>query len=131
MEKLRGDVIGGLVSAAVAVPLAIGFGMFAFVALGDAYFAYGAVAGLYAALVAGVASVALGDRTTTVYAPRVTTTFLLGGLLYQLVHSDLEILRSGGHHVVILAFFAIVLLGGLIQALFGLLRLGSLLRFTP
>jgi MFS superfamily sulfate permease-like transporter len=115
----------------VAVPLAIAFGMFAFVALGDAYFAYGAVSGLYAAMVVGVAAVALGDRTTTVYAPRVTTTFFLGGLLYQLAHSDLEIVRSGGHHVVILTFFAIVLLGGLLQALFGLIRLGSLLRFTP
>jgi sulfate permease, SulP family len=131
MEKLRDDLVGGLVSAAVAVPLAIAFGMFAFVALGDAYFAYGAVSGLYAAMVVGVASVVLGDRTTTVYAPRVTTTFFLGGLLYQLVHSDLEIVRSGGHHVVILAFFSIVLLGGVLQALFGLVRLGSVLRFTP
>ena len=131
MEKLRDDLVGGLVSAAVAVPLAIGFGMFAFVAVGDAYFAYGAVSGLYAAMVLGVASVALGDRTTTVYAPRVTTTFFLGGVLYQLVHSDIEILRSGGHHIVILAFFSIVLLGGLLQALFGLIRLGSVLRFTP
>src|SRR5215212_2143138 len=131
MEKLRDELIGGLVSAAIAVPLAIGFGMFAFVALGDAYFAYGAVSGLYAAMVVGVASVVLGDRTTTVYAPRVTTTFFLGGLLYQLVHSDLEIVRSGGHHIVILAFFSIILLGGALQALFGLIRLGSLLRFTP
>ncbi len=131
MGKLRDDLIGGLVSAAVAVPLAIGFGMFAFVALGDAYFAYGAVSGLYAAMVVGVASVALGDRTTTVYAPRVTTTFFLGGLLYQLVHSDIEILRNGGHHLIILVFFCVVLLGGLLQALFGLVRLGSVLRFTP
>ncbi|HET7678524.1 MAG TPA: SulP family inorganic anion transporter [Xanthobacteraceae bacterium] len=131
MEKLRDDLIGGLVSAAVAVPLAIGFGMFAFVALGDAYFAYGAVAGLYAAIVMGAASVAFGDRTTTVYAPRVTTTFFLGGLLYQLVHSDLEVLRSGGHQLIILVFFSMMLLGGLLQALFGLVRLGSVLRFTP
>ena len=128
---MRDDLIGGLVSAAVAVPLAIGFGMFAFVALGDAYFAYGAVAGLYAAMVVGVASVAFGDRTTTVYAPRITTTFFLGGLLYQLVHSDLEILRSGGHQLIILVFVSVVLVGGLLQALFGLVRLGSVLRFTP
>ena len=32
----------------------MGFGMFAFTALGDRYFAYGALAGLYAATTAGL-----------------------------------------------------------------------------
>jgi MFS superfamily sulfate permease-like transporter len=46
----RHDVVGGLVSAAVAVPLAMGYGMFAFLALGEAYFGYGVLAGLYPAI---------------------------------------------------------------------------------
>ena len=45
-SNLRHDAVGGLVSSAIAIPLAIGFGMFAFVTLGDEYFAYGALAGL-------------------------------------------------------------------------------------
>jgi len=130
-SNVRGDVLGGAVSAAVAVPLAMAFGMFAFVPLGDEYFAYGAIAGLYAAMVVAVVSVALGQRDTTLYAPRVTTTFILGGLLYQLVHSDIEPIRSGNHQVAVLAFYAIVFLGGWFQALFGFIRLGTLLRFTP
>jgi MFS superfamily sulfate permease-like transporter len=40
-------------------------------------------------------------------------------------------MRSGDHHLILLAFYAIILLGGVFQALFGLMRLGSLLRFTP
>ena len=131
LPQWRDDLAGGLVSAALAVPLAMGFGMFAFVSLGDQYFGYGAMAGLYAAMVVGIASVILGDRTTTVYAPRITTTFVLGGLLYHLVHSDAELMRRGNQDLILLAFYAIILLGGLFQALFGLLRLGSLLRFTP
>ena len=129
--RIRNDLFGGLVSAALAIPLAVGYGMFAFGALGDSYFAYGALAGLYAATIVGIVCVALGDGTTTVYAPRVTTTFFLGALLYQLVHSDAEILHGGNTHVVILSFFAIILLGGAFQALFGLVRLGTLIRFTP
>ncbi|HZL38767.1 MAG TPA: SulP family inorganic anion transporter [Pseudolabrys sp.] len=124
-------MLGGLVSVSLAIPLAMGYGMFAFTALGDSYFAHGALAGLYAAIVVGVVCVVLGDRTTTVYAPRVTTTFLLGALLYHLVHSDAEVLRGGNVHLIVLAFFSIVLLGGAFQALFGLVRLGSLIRFTP
>jgi len=130
-SRLGDDLLGGLVSVSLAIPLAMGYGMFAFTALGDSYFAHGALAGLYAAIVVGVVCVVLGDRTTTVYAPRVTTTFLLGALLYHLVHSDAEVLRGGNVHLIVLAFFSIVLLGGAFQALFGLVRLGSLIRFTP
>jgi MFS superfamily sulfate permease-like transporter len=103
-SRLRDDLCGGLVSVSLAIPLAMGYGMFAFTALGDSYFAHGALAGLYAAITAGVVCVVLGDRTTTVYAPRVTTTFLLGALLYQLVHSEAEVLR-GNVHLIVLAFF--------------------------
>ena len=130
-SRLRDDLLGGLVSVSLAIPLAMGYGMFAFTALGDSYFAHGALAGLYAAIAVGVVCVVLGDRTTTVYAPRVTTTFLLGALLYNLVHSDAEVLRGGNVHLIVLAFFSIILLGGVFQALFGLVRLGSLIRFTP
>src|SRR5215471_5416404 len=127
----RDDLLGGLISAALSIPLAMGFGMFAFTALGDSYFAYGALAGLYSAIVVGIVCVVLGDRATTVYAPRVTTTFFLGALLHQLVHSDTEILRSENLKLIILAFFAVIFLGGVFQALFGLVRLGTLIRFTP
>jgi MFS superfamily sulfate permease-like transporter len=89
------------------------------------------MAGLYSALVVGVTSVAFGDSSTTVYAPRVTTTFILGGLLYHLVNSGEAVVRSGGAGLILLAFYAIILLAGAFQALFGLIRLGTLLRFTP
>jgi MFS superfamily sulfate permease-like transporter len=126
-STLRSDIAGGLVSSALAIPLAIGFGMFAFVPLGDEYFAYGALAGLLSALIAGFVCVLLGERSTLVYAPRITTTFFLGLLLFSLVHSDaMPNLPS-----TLLAFFAIVLLGGVLQALFGLLRLGTLIKFAP
>jgi hypothetical protein len=45
---LRDELLGGLVSVSLAIPLAMGYGMFAFTALGDSYFAHGALAGLYA-----------------------------------------------------------------------------------
>ena len=130
VATVRGDVVAGLVSSTVAIPLAMAFGMFAFVTLGDEYFAYGAMAGLVSAFIAGVLCVALGDRSTRVYAPRITTTFFLGLLLYSLLHRD----TAGGQASVpatLLVFFAIILLGGIFQALFGLMRLGTLIKFAP
>jgi SulP family sulfate permease len=128
---VRGDVAAGLVSSTVAIPLAMAFGMFAFVSLGDAYFAYGAMAGLVSAVITGVVCVVLGDRSTRVYAPRITTTFFLGLLLYSLLHRDTAGGGESGVSATLLVFFAIILLGGVFQALFGLMRLGSLIKFAP
>src|SRR6476620_12223325 len=91
-------MVGGLVSAAIAIPLAMGYGMFAFTSLGENYFADGAIAGVTTALVVAVVCVVLGDKTTIVYAPRVNTTFFLGILLYGLVHSDEPHIAAGGIH---------------------------------
>ena len=107
LSNLRGDVVGGIVSAAVATPLAMGYGMFAFVALGESYFASGALAGLYTALVVAILCVLLGDKSTTVYAPRITSTFFLGLLIYGLVHSDIPAIKSGGTSLILAITFSI------------------------
>ena len=127
----RADIAAGLVSSTVAIPLAMAFGMFAFVTLGDEYFAYGAMAGLISAVIAGFVCVLLGDRSTRIYAPRITTTFFLGLLLYSLLHRDAAAGAPASVPDALLVFFAIILLGGLFQALFGLMRLGTLIKFAP
>ena len=131
LASARNDIVGGLMSAAVAIPLAMGYGMFAFVALGDAYFAHGVLAGLYTAIIVAAASVATGDRTTTVYAPRVITTFFLGSLVFTLAHSDAPIIRTGNVDHTLAIIFSIILVAGGFQALFGLIRLGTLIKHTP
>jgi MFS superfamily sulfate permease-like transporter len=130
-RSIRGDIVGGLVSAGVAIPLAMGFGMFAFVSFGDQYFASGALAGLMTALVVGIVSVLLGDKSATLHAPRIGTTFFLGILLYGLAHSDSPVVRSGGLPLTLAVIFSIILLGGVFQLLFGLVKLGTLIKFTP
>jgi len=111
----RADLIAGLVSSTLAIPLAMAFGMFAFVTLGDEYFAYGAMAGLISAAIAGLVCVLLGDRSTRVHAPRITTTFFLGLLLYSLSHSPATADAEPDVAATLLVFFAIILLGGLFQ----------------
>lgn len=130
-KHVREDFTGGIVSAAVAIPLAMGYGMFALASLGENYFATGALAGLAAALLVGVACALLGDKTTTVYAPRVNSTFFLGLLIYGLVHSDAPQIAAGGVPLILAIAFSVVLVGGIFEALFGLVRLGTLIKFAP
>ena len=125
------EVLGGLVSAAVAIPLAMGYGMFAFAPLGEDYFEDGARAGIATAVVVAIACVALGDKTTTVYAPRIISTFFLGLLIFGLAHSDEPAIRAGGAPLVLAIAFSIVLLAGAFESLFGVIKLGTLIKFTP
>src|SRR5271169_1420213 len=125
------DVFGGVVSAAVAVPLAMGYGMFAFAPLGENYFEDGALAGIVTAFVVAIACVALGDKTTTVYAPRITSTFFLGLLIYGLAHSSEPAVVAGGPPLVLAIAFSIVLVAGAFESLFGVIKLGTLIKFTP
>ena len=131
LGRFRGDIKGGLLSAAVAIPLAMGYGMFGFVVLGNDYFLDGALAGLLTAALVGIVCVALGDKSANVYAPRVITTFFIGILLYGLVHSESPTLKSGGLGLTLAVLFSIILLAGAFQALFGLTRLGTVIRFIP
>jgi len=129
--SVKSEITAGLVSSAVAIPLSMAFGMFAFVSLGDEYFAYGAMAGIVSAVVAGFVCVLFGDRSVRIYAPRITTTFFLGLLLHSLLEQAPTIDGEPDIEATLVVFFAIILLGGLLQALFGLLRLGSLIKFAP
>ena len=101
--------------------------MFAFSSLGENYFADGALAGLAAAFVVPIVCVLLGDRTTTVYAPRVTSTFFIGILIFDLVNSDSSAIRAGGTPFILAIAFLVLLLGGVLEALFGLIKLGTLI----
>jgi sulfate permease, SulP family len=130
-SQARHDIFGGLVSAAIAIPLAMGYGMFAFSSLGENYFADGALAGLAAASIIPIVCVLLGDKTTTVYAPRVTSTFFIGILIFGLVRSDAPAITAGGTPFILAIAFLVMLLGGLLQALFGVIKLGTLIKFAP
>src|SRR5713101_3025412 len=107
---LKQDSLGGTVSALVSIPLGVGFGMFAFSALGDEYIALGAVAGLYTTVCVGLANILLGDKTRAIYAPRITTTFFIGLLLNQIVHSPPAALKSADPTAIFGILFLTILL---------------------
>ncbi len=132
LSELKGEIAGGAISALVAIPLAIGYGMFAFVALGDAYFGMGMVAGLSTAVIVALVCVALGEEGTAVYAPRVITTFFIGAIIVNsLLASHGAIMGALDGRLVLAVVFAVVLAAGMFQVLFGVTRVGSLLKHTP
>ena len=48
-----------------------------------------------------------------------------------MVHSDAPEIATGGTPLVLAIAFSVILLGGVLEALFGLVRLGTLIKFAP
>ncbi|MGB7086187.1 MAG: SulP family inorganic anion transporter [Phormidesmis sp.] len=113
-HNLRGDLFGGLTAAIVALPLALAFG----VASGA-----GATAGLYGAVFTGFFAALLGGTPSQVSGPTGPMTVVMATVFTKLIAENPE---SG----MAMAFTA-VMLSGLFQILFGVLRLGQFITLMP
>lgn len=124
LASLKGDFAGGATSAVLTVPVSMGYGVLALLPLGDQYISTGILAGLYSAMLVPLTILVLGDRNTLMYAPRSVVTFLLASVIAG------GLAQTAGRQTLVLVFL-IIFLAGLFQALFGILRLGNLIRYIP
>jgi len=131
-KYLRGDLTGGFSAAILNIPISMGYGMLALAPLGPEHVAHGVLAGLYACVCGGFTALLLGANTTMVYAPRSLITFLIGTLVLQsLVLSASQSLGHLDSQSLLVLVFALIFLAGLIQALFGIMRLGDFVKYLP
>jgi len=108
-RELRLDVFGGLTAAVVALPLALAFG----VASG-----IGPMAGLYGAIATGFFAALFGGTPAQVSGPTGPMTVVMAAVVATHADSLPEA-------------FLIVTLGGVFQLVFGVLRLGRYVTYTP
>ena len=109
ISRIKGDVFGGITAAVIALPLALAFG----VASG-----LGAVAGLYGAIVLGFLAALFGGTNTQISGPTGPMTVVIASAV---------IYFSGDLDAIVL----VILLAGVIQILFGLMKLGRFVKFIP
>lgn len=109
LNTLKGDIFGGLTAAVIALPLALAFG----VASG-----IGPIAGLYGAIAVGFFAALFGGTPAQVSGPTGPMTVVMGAIVAQHANSLPEA-------------FAIVILGGALQILFGICRIGRYVSYTP
>jgi len=124
LASLKGDLVGGVTSAVLTVPVSMGYGVLALLPLGDQYISVGILAGLYSAIFIPLTILLLGDRHTLMYAPRSVVTFLLASVIAG------GLAQPPGRQTLMLIFL-VIFLAGIFQALFGILRLGNLIRYIP
>ena len=109
LDNLRGDIYGGLTAAVVALPLALAFG----VASGA-----GPLAGMYGAILVGFFAAIFGGTPSQVSGPTGPMTVVMTGIIMHF---------SGNPAMA----FTVVMLGGVFQIIFGVLKFGRFINLVP
>ena len=109
LQTFRGDLFGGLTSTVVALPVALALG----VASG-----MGAVAGLHGAIAVGFFAAVFGGTRSQISGPTAPMTVAMTVILTTHASNLTEALT-------------VVVLGGLLQMLLGLARVGRYVVYTP
>ncbi len=112
LATLRGDILGGITAAVVSLPVALAFGLAVF---GPEE---GPAAGMYGAISVGFFAAVFGGTRALISGPTGSMTVAMAVIVAS--HAD-NIAEA----------FTIVIMAGLMQMLFGLLRIGRYVTYTP
>ena len=122
LKNIRGDILGGLTAAVVALPLALAFGE---TALGDG----GAIYGLYGAVIVGFLAALFGGTPSQVSGPTGPMSVTVAVLVIAILQK--ESLSSLPAEQIVPLIMGAVIVGGLFQILFGILKLGKYITLVP
>ena len=116
-NNIRGDIYGGLTAAVVALPLALAMG----VASGA-----GPVAGIYGAIFVGLFASLFGGTPAQVSGPTGPMTVVMAAVFTKYT----TMFPDNPEHGAALAF-TVVIMGGLLQIMFGMMKLGRYINLIP
>ena len=110
LDRLPGDIFGGVTATVVALPVALAFG----VASG-----LGPIAGIYSAIAVGFFAAVFGGTPSQISGPTGPMTIAMAVVVTQ--HADGDLTKA----------FTIVMMAGILQICLGILRIGSFVTYTP
>ena len=108
-QTMFGDVLGGITAAVVGLPVALAFGVSS---------GLGAAAGIYGAVAVGFFAAVFGGTRSLISGPTGSMTVAMAVIVTTYAQDMAQA-------------FTIVIMAGLIQMLFGFLRIGRFVSYTP
>ncbi|NIQ03157.1 MAG: STAS domain-containing protein [Nitrospinaceae bacterium] len=115
-SNLRGDIFGGITAGIVALPLALAFGVQS---------GMGAIAGLYGAIALGILAAAFGGTASQISGPTGPMTVVSSLVVLTAIEATGSLESAFG---IIITIFC---LAGGILILFGILKLGTYIKYIP
>ena len=117
LNNIRGDIYGGLTAAVVALPLAMAMGVASGV---------GPIAGMYGAIFVGFFAALFGGTPAQVSGPTGPMTVVMAAIFIQYTGMFPDDPAQGAALA-----FTVVMMGGLFQIVFGMLKLGKYIELVP
>lgn len=116
-NNIRGDIYGGLTAAVVALPLAMAMGVASGV---------GPIAGMYGAIFVGFFAALFGGTPAQVSGPTGPMTVVMAAVFIQYTGMFPDDPTRGAALA-----FTVVMMGGLFQIAFGMLKIGKYIELVP
>nr|MBA3967137.1 SulP family inorganic anion transporter [Nitrospirales bacterium] len=113
---VKGDILGGLTAGVVTLPLALAFGLQS---------GLGAVSGLYCAILLGAIAILFGGTRTLISTPTGPMTVVAALTISQAISF------SGSLELALGTIIGIFILAGVVQIVFGLLKIGGNIKYIP
>ena len=124
-KKYSGDLWGGFASMLVALPSAIAFGITIFAPLGANFGAKGALAGMLGVTALGLIAATFGGTQRLISAPCAPAAAVLSALTIQMSQAGV------GSGAIVMSLFLVALVASGSQILFGVLKIGQLIKYMP
>jgi len=124
-HNMSGDIWGGFAAMLVALPSAIAFGVTIFAPLGSEFGAKGALAGMLGVTALGLIAAIFGGTQRLISAPCAPAAAVLSAIAIEYTRQNMT------PEMIVLCLFLIALSASLGQILFGVLKIGRLMRYMP
>lgn len=124
-KKYSGDLWGGFAAMLVALPSAIAFGITIFAPLGANFGAKGALAGMLGVTALGLIAATFGGTQRLISAPCAPAAAVLSALTIQMSQAGV------GSGAIVISLFLVALVASGSQILFGVLKIGQLIKYMP
>ena len=131
-SNYKGDIIGGITTSVVALPMSIAFGVLAFAPMGEEFIAQGALTGIYGVIVAGIITSLFGGTPGMVSAPTAPMSVMVTAIIVPLL-KDPEIAASGEDPfgIILMLVSMTIFMAGVFQLVMGAMGGGKLIKFIP
>lgn len=131
-SNIKGDIMGGITTSVIALPLAIAFGIVAFAPLGEEYVAQGALTGLYGVIVAGILTSLFGGTPGQISVPTAPMSVMVTSIIATLLR-DPDIMALGDNQVMVVLVLVsmTIFMAGMMQLVMGAIGGGRLIKFIP
>jgi SulP family sulfate permease len=128
LTALRNDLAAGAITTIIALPTSIAASLLTFAPLGPAYAGTAAAAGLIGSIIGGGLAAMIATSSFVGSAPRASESLILATLVVVLLNRP-DI--ASDKRLIISAVYICVLMGGILQCLFGLVGVARIIKFTP